>query len=186
MATVVTMLIGSPSANALLLKDNTNNSSGNIGGGAGAKASTPTNNGPAKPFLGQSQNQNQTNGASKSITDNSGMASLDNAIKNIDNMKNNAINNLDSMNKTKPNTNTAAGPVNKQQSQPSNISNSSNQKDDNTEGLKDLGKSMMGALSKSLKENAAAKETSKDKDSDDMVEEMTKKQKKVSSAKKQQ
>lgn len=42
--------------------------------------------------------------------------------------------------------------------------------------MKDLGKSMVGALSKSLKENSAAKESSKD--SDDIVEEMTKKQKK--------
>jgi len=56
MATVVTMLIGSPTANALLLKDSNNGSSGNnsggFGGAPGAKANTNTSIGPVKPFLG--------------------------------------------------------------------------------------------------------------------------------------
>jgi len=50
------MLIGSPTANALLLKDSNNGSSGNnsggFGGAPGAKANTNTSIGPVKPFLG--------------------------------------------------------------------------------------------------------------------------------------
>lgn len=136
-------------------------------------------------------------------------------MKSIDNMKNQAIKNLEGMNtknfnptanknnsssngsglgplnnQQRPSTNNSSsngsglGPLNNQQrQQPSNISSAA--KDENSESMKDLGKSMMGALSKSFKENAASKETSKDKkDADDIVEEMVKKQRKTSPAKK--